>query len=197
MVRKILRVPNGEWLLQTAAGSALGRMVVRLGKHLGFRTINVVRRKETVEPLRSLGADVVINEADESVEERVRAVTGGEGVRFAIDAVGGTTGSAALRSLGPGGRMLVYGTLADQPLTVSPRTLMVGGKRVEGFWLSEWVRRQSPLGMLALFRDISRLLRAGVLTSEIAASYPLEEITPAVRHALEPGRAGKILLRMG
>jgi NADPH:quinone reductase-like Zn-dependent oxidoreductase len=171
--------------------------VERQGKHQGFRTINVVRRKETVEPLRSLGADVVINEADESVEERVRAVTGGEGVRFAIDAVGGTTGSAALRSLGPGGRMLVYGTLADQPLTVSPRTLMVGGKRVEGFWLSEWVRRQSPLRMLALFRDISRLLRAGVLTSEIAASYPLEEITTAVRHALEPGRAGKILLRMG
>ena len=42
MTRHVLKVPPGDWLLQTAAGSALGRMVIRLGKHFGFRTINVV-----------------------------------------------------------------------------------------------------------------------------------------------------------
>src|SRR5439155_10231340 len=65
MTRYVLQVPAGEWLLQTAAGSALGRMVLRLGKHFGFRTINVVRRREQAEELRRAGADAVICTADE------------------------------------------------------------------------------------------------------------------------------------
>src|SRR6516225_675598 len=40
MSRHVLKVPHGAWLLQTAANSALGRMVIRLGKRFGFRTIN-------------------------------------------------------------------------------------------------------------------------------------------------------------
>src|SRR5262249_27139380 len=57
MTRYVLRVPPGEWLLQTAAGSALGRMVIRLGQRVGFRTVNAVRRREQAEELRRLGAD--------------------------------------------------------------------------------------------------------------------------------------------
>ena len=196
MTRKVLRVPRGAWLLQTAAGSALGRMVIRLGRHYGFRTINVVRRRETAEELKALGADAVINAAEESIEDCVRALTDGRGVAYAIDAVGGATGSAAVRALGPGGRLLVYGTLSNEPLCFESRVLMVGGKRVEGFWLSEWARRQGPFTMLALFSKIVRLLRAGVLTTAVAETYPLDEIAAAVRRAEEPGRTGKVLLRL-
>src|SRR5262249_13776237 len=60
MVRNVLGVRRGEWLLQNAAASALGKMIIRLGKHDGFRTINVVRRREQAEELRRLGADEVI-----------------------------------------------------------------------------------------------------------------------------------------
>src|SRR6516225_1656208 len=55
MTQNVLRVPAGAWLLQNAAGSALGRMVIRLGKHARFRTINVVRRREAMDELRKLG----------------------------------------------------------------------------------------------------------------------------------------------
>src|SRR5262249_9031452 len=115
MTRWVLGVPRGAWLLQTAAGSALGRMVIRLGRLDGFRTINVVRRREQVEELKRLGADAVICTADESIEERVKQLTG-TGVPYALDCVGGATGSAVVRALGPRGRMLVYGTLALEPL---------------------------------------------------------------------------------
>ncbi len=196
MTTKVLRVPRGEWLLQTAAGSALGRMVIRLAKHEGFRTINVVRRAESAGELLRLGADAVINTAEQSIEDQVREITKGEGVGYALDAVGGETGSAVVRSLGPGGRLLVYGTLSSEPLRIDPRTLIAGSKRVEGFWLSEWSRRQNPLTMLRLFRRIGGLLRAGVLTSEIAEKHPLDEIGAAVRKAAEAGRSGKVLLSM-
>jgi NADPH:quinone reductase-like Zn-dependent oxidoreductase len=196
MTRYVLQVPAGEWLLQTAAGSALGRMVIRLGKRYGFRTINVVRRREQADELLRAGADAVVCTADESVPERVRALTEGRGVRYALDAVGGETGSAAVQSLGAGGRLLVYGTLSREPIALDPRLLMVGGKRVEGFWLSEWVRQQHALTMLSLFGAISGLMRAGVLTSEVGATFPLEEVQKAAAQAAQAGRHGKVLLRL-
>jgi NADPH:quinone reductase-like Zn-dependent oxidoreductase len=197
MTRWVLKVPAGAWLLQTAAGSTLGRMVIRLGQRHGFHTLNVVRRREQAEELLKAGADAVVCTPAESVEERVRELTGGAGVPFALDAVGGETGTAAVRSLGSGGRMLVYGTLAEEPIQVDPRVLMVGQKRVEGFWLSEWVRGQRMWTMLRLFRRITELLREGVLTSDVGPTFPLEQVRAAVRQAAAPGRSGKVLLRIG
>ena len=98
-------------------------------------------------------------------------------------------------SLGPGGTLLVYGTLSFEPIPLDPRVLIVGRKRIEGFWLSDWAAGQGVLTMLALFRNIQKLLRAGVLTAEVGATFPLEEIAAAVRQAEAPGRHGKVLLR--
>jgi NADPH:quinone reductase-like Zn-dependent oxidoreductase len=196
MTRHVLRVPAGAWLLQTAAGSALGRMIIRLAKHDGYRTINVVRRREQVEELRRASADEVICSGDESIPERVLAITQGEGVRFAIDAVGGATGSAVVQALGAQGRLLVYGTLSMEPMSIDPRVLMVNHKTVEGFWLAEWSARQNKLTMLRLFRRIGGLMRARVLTSEVGASFPLDQVKQAVRQAALPGRQGKVLMRM-
>jgi NADPH:quinone reductase-like Zn-dependent oxidoreductase len=196
MTRWVLKVPRGAWLLQTAAASALGRMIIRLGRHYGFRTLNVVRRPQQAQELLQAGADAVICTDDESIEERVRALTGGAGVLFALDAVGGATGSAVAQCLAPRGKLLVYGTLAEEPLTVHPRVLIVGQKRIEGFWLSEWVRQQRSWTMLRLFRRLGKLLAMGLLTTDIGATFTLDDIRTAVEQAASPGRHGKVLLRM-
>jgi NADPH:quinone reductase len=195
MTRSVLKIPAGAWLIQTAAGSALGRMVIRLGKHYGFRTMNVVRRQEQGEELQKIGADAVIISGEESIEKQAKALTGGVGPQFGLDAVGGETGSAVVRALGPGGRLVVYGALSGQPLAADPRDLISGDKRIEGFWLRTWARQQGILTMLQLFRQINRLLADGILTSEIGATFALEEIKAAVKLANQPGRQGKILLR--
>ncbi len=197
MTRRVLNVPRGAWLLQTAAGSALGRMVIRLGRHFGFRTLNVVRRGEQGEELLQAGADAVICTDRETLEERVAVLTEGAGVPFALDAVGGALGSAVVRSLASGGKLLVYGTLAEEPLRVDPRTLMVGQKQIQGFWLSEWTRQQRVWTMLGLFRQLGKLMAAGVLTTEVGASFALKDIQAAVRQAATPGHHGKVMLRMG
>jgi len=196
MVRSVLKISRGAWLVQTAAGSALGRMVIHLGKLYGFRTINIVRRRDQVEELRQAGGDATICTADEPVEQRVLAITEGQGAPFAIDAVGGATGSAVARSLAPAGRMLVYGTLSSEPLSIDPRVLIAGQKSVAGFWLSEWVRRQPVLSMLSLFRRIKKLLGQGVLNTDVGQTFPLDDIKTAVRTAAAPGRRGKVLLRI-
>jgi NADPH:quinone reductase-like Zn-dependent oxidoreductase len=196
MTRYILNVPRGAWLLQTAAGSQLGRMVIRLGQLDGFKTLNVVRRREQAEELLQLGGTAVVATNEESLLERVRQLTDSDGVRFAIDAVGGETGTQVISTLGRGGRLLHYGTLAGESITIDPRVLLVGQKRVEGFWLSEWVRDQGVLTMLGLFRKIGKLMRGGTLTTEVGKTFALDDIQSAVRHAAAPGRQGKTLLRI-
>lgn len=196
MTRHVLRVPAGAWLLQTAAGSALGRMVIRLGRRHGFRTINVVRRREQAEELLRAGGDAAICSSEEDVPARVRALTGGAGASYALDPVGGDITLRVLEALAPRGRLLVYGTLAAEPIRLDPRLLIAGQKIVEGFWLSEWSRDQGVLTMLRLFRQIVSSLRDGTLATDVAASYPMEDIRRAVEEAEKPAKPGKVLLRL-
>ena len=197
MVRHVLKVPKGEWLLQTAAGSELGRMVVRLAKHDGIKTLCVVRRREGMEELRQLGADAVICSADGPIPDQVRAVAGSDGVRFAIDPVGGETGTGAFDSLAADGRLLLYGTLTGEPVCIDSRKMISGRRVVEGFWLGHWMRTRSIPQSLLLFREIAHLMRSDILTTRIGESFPLAQIHDAARAAEVPGRAGKVLLRFG
>lgn len=196
MTQRVLQVSRGGWLLQTAAGSALGRMVIRLGKHVGFRTINIVRRLELAAELKQLGADAVIAGA-EDIPARVREITGGAMVPYALDCVGGPGVMAVLQSLAPQGRLLVYGTLSNEPIPLDPRALIGGQKATEGFLLSEWILQQGVFRVLGLFRQIITLMRAGVLTTPVAATYTLDQLPQAIEHVEQSARGGKILLRIG
>jgi NADPH:quinone reductase-like Zn-dependent oxidoreductase len=200
MTRNVLRVPRGEWLLQTAAGSALGQMVMALGACYGFRTLNVVRRPQQADELkgRAGGAAIAFDPSRDDagkLRNEVLKHTGGRDVRFAIDPVAGATGSAVVSCLGRGGRMLVYGTLSGEPLTFSSRDLMTPGASIEGFWLANYMERLRLPGKLGLVRRITRLMRAGVLVSEVGEEFPLERAAEAVRKSEEPARGGKVLLR--
>jgi len=197
MARHVLKVPKGEWLLQSAAGSTLGRMMIKLGKHDGFKTLNIVRRREAMDELKSLGADAVICSEDGPIDEQVRRIVGGDGVSYAIDPVGGETGTGVFNALANGGRMLVYGTLEEAPIRVDPRKMIAGKRVVEGFYLGHWAADRSKIKMLLLFRELAALIRSGVLATDLGREYPLEAIKDAVRDAETVGRRGKVLLRIG
>jgi NADPH:quinone reductase-like Zn-dependent oxidoreductase len=195
MVRHVLRVPKGEWLLQSAAGSTLGKMIIKLGRHDGFKTINVVRRSEAKQELSNLGADAVISSADGPIDQQVKRIAG-DGVRFAVDPIGGETGTGVFDSLSAGGRLLVYGTLSGEPIRLDPRHLISGRKVVEGFWLGHWMRDRSIPSALLLFREIAALIRQRVLNSQIGKAFDLDDVRQAARETETTARGGKTLLRL-
>lgn len=196
IVRHVLKVPRGGWLLQSAAGSELGKMIIRLARHDGFHTINIVRRPEAKEELRALGADVVLSTSDGPLAEQILSATRGQGVAYALDCVGGEIGTAVFESLGQQGRMIVFGSLTRDPIRVDPRRMIAGRRSLESFWLGDWMRRLSIPQALQLFGQIGKLMRAGVLTTEPGRSFPLADFQQAVRAAEETGRKGKVLLRV-
>jgi len=194
MTQRVLNVPSGEWLLQTAAGSVVGRMVVALGKHFGFRTINVVRRSDQKRELETLGGDVIVATDDEDLVEAAMKSTNGAGVKFALDPVGGETGSAVTRSLGHGGRLLVYGSLSFQPTCFSPRDMLTKEVTIESFALGRFMQRLNLIQKLGVIREVNSLTSSGLLVSPEGNKFPLDRIREAVVDAERPNRGGKTLL---
>jgi NADPH:quinone reductase-like Zn-dependent oxidoreductase len=189
-----LALRPGEWLLQTAAGSTLGRVVLQVARLRGFKTINVVRRREQGEELKSLGADAVICTDEEDIPERVREITGREGLTKAIDAVGGETGAAVVSALGRGGVMLVYGLLSGQPMPIDGGRMIFTSATVRGFWLGEWMRSAPPERQQATFVEMLGSMATREIVPPVEAEYPLSEALAAVAHSQRPGRSGKVLL---
>jgi NADPH:quinone reductase-like Zn-dependent oxidoreductase len=207
MVRHVLGVPRGEWLLQSAANSELGRMIIRLAKRDGIRTLNVVRRKDAAAELEAVGADAVIDSTDAPIDEQVRKIVGSEGVRYAIDSVAGQTGTQIFRSLHQDGRMLIYGSLTGEPIRVGgdPRFTLSGRRTLEVYWLGYWLPRLEDSGfypsgapaVAQLIDEIAELMREGVLATAVGTKYPLAEIHAAVIEAESEARSGKVFLAPG
>jgi NADPH:quinone reductase-like Zn-dependent oxidoreductase len=197
MVREILRVPRGAWVLLTAAGSALGKSIVRLGRRDGFRTLCVVRSAANSAELNSLGADAVVETNRQDLVSEVARITARQGVSYALDCVGGAVAEDILRCLGPGGHLLVYGTLADEPMRLPSRDLMMPLAKVSGFYLGNWMAGQSPVKLLGLLRSVKKLATEGIFDTPVSDVLPLDDVVRAVELATAPGRTGKVLLRIG
>jgi len=186
---------SGEFLLQSASASALGRFVIQYAKAKGFKTINIVRRSEQVEELKKLGADYVINSDTEDLVAKVNEITQGEGVKYAIDPVGGAIGSLIVKTLSKKGQYLAFGRLASEPLELDMGFLVNKGVSVTGFWLIEWIAR--PEGKeertKAGYGEIIRLLESKQVTLA-SEPFPAKDFKDALEHCKKPGKSEKTLL---
>lgn len=193
MVRHVLQVPRGSVLLQTAAGSALSQMVRNLARADGFRVIDVVRSRAGAERLKQSNSKYVVALEGEGLLDAVHRIVP-EGVDYVLDCVGGATGSEALRALTPGGRMVCYGTLSPEPISLPPRDIMMPMTSIEGFFLTAYLAKRTLFQRLGLVRKTAKLIESGVLGTPVEQTYPLDDLRAALDHARRPGRAGKILL---
>ena len=105
------------------------------------------------------------------------------------------TAARVLRALPDGGRLVLYGALSESPLMADPRDLIFQRKRVEGFWLADWLAKRSLWGQLRLARQVQHAL-GDLLRSEVAGRYPLHEVHRALQDYQASMTAGKRLLVM-
>jgi NADPH:quinone reductase-like Zn-dependent oxidoreductase len=202
LTRSTHNLKEGEWLLQTAAASSVGKFVLQLAQQYRFKTINVIRRREQESIIRNLGGDEVICTADENLRARLQELTAGKGVERAIDCVAGDLGAEIARNLAPAGTMLVYGALSSHRQTdpakfmmplFAPR-LIYSTATVRGWWLPRWVPSQPLAEVRAATSDLLVMLSKGALTPPASVRYPVKDFREAVN--LADGEAGqeKVLL---
>ncbi len=180
-------------VVQSAAASALGRMIFRLGQRFGITVINVVRRQEQIDLLQALGAKYVLNSSATDFEEHLRQLGHELQVSLALEAVSGEISAYILRALPKGAKMIVYGAVSEQGCQIDPRSLIFDGKRLEGFWLAEWARHKSMPGQIRAAMQVQKLLESDLKT-EVRARLPLEEAGKGLQQYAAHMTEGKILL---
>src|SRR6201997_4231883 len=102
------RLQQGDTVLVHGAAGGIGTSTLRLASVLGAsRTIAVVSNEEKGQIATAAGAtDVVLAEG---FKDTVKELTSGRGVDIVVDPVGSDRFTDSLRSLAPGGRLLVVG----------------------------------------------------------------------------------------
>ncbi len=198
-------VQPGEWLLQTAAGSTVGKLVVQLAGHRGTRMINVVRRRAAVAEIRQLGGTEVICTEDEDLAARIDEIAGNQGVRKALDCVAGQLGADVFRALAPEGELLVYGALSTHRQTdpsaltipLFARSVIYDAKKVRGFWLLRWAVTTPPEETRATLAEARNLVTEGILHIPDGQPIAVERFAEAVALAETPAHGTKPLLVFG
>ena len=183
------RLEPGDWVVQNAANSGVGRSLIALAKARGFRTINLARDESTFADLAASGADVVHLD-DAAAAEDIRRVIGDARVALAVDSVGGASVSHLFDLLSDGGWLVTYATATGQPMPINAHTLIVKHATVRGFFLGDF---DYATKVLPVIHEAAPLVASGDLFVPPAAVFELDDIHAAVQQ-LKAG--GKILLKV-
>lgn len=192
---EILQAEKGDWIIQTAANGAVGKIMTVLAKARGINLVNLVRRDAAVTELTDMGIDNVLSTSDDDWKAKARALVGNAGAVSAIDSVGGELAADLTDLLGANGELVVFGTATGTPLALSSGTLIMKQITVKGFWGAQVSADMDPALRTRLITELVTLAAQGTLTLEDGGVYELDQVTDAMNAALTPGRAGKVMLR--
>ena len=191
LLTEIAPLKRGDWVIQNGANSAVGRAVIAIAKTLGIKTVNVVRRDELVDEIKSLGGDVVLVESPE-LPKLVAASTGRSPISLAIDMVADMATTNLMNSIAPNGTIVLYSASSRKPFVGSPTQLIFNNQSIRGFWLINWFKTATPDKLAAMYDHLASMIASGAISAPIAASYPFEKFSEAL--ALAAKRSGKVIL---
>ena len=168
-------------------------MIVKLAQQFSIATINIVRRPEQEELLRSMGVEHVLNENAPDFDATLKDLCHALGARIGFDAVAGDMSGRILQAQPEGSSLLVYGALSLKPAQVDPALLIFERKRVEGFWLTSWLNTKNMLSQRRIL-DRTQTLLSTDLSTEIQARFELKDLARALTEYKHHMTKGKVLL---
>ena len=192
MIHDFVSLRKDDWLIQNAANSGAGQCVIQIARELGLKTVNVVRRRELVEELHSLGGDVVLVDG-ENLRDEVAAATAKAPIQLALNAVGGENGLRVAKCLASDGTMVTYGAMSLEPLSIPNGMLIFKNLRFTGFWVNKWYEAATPQQRTETFAPLFEMAKRGLLRTKVEATYSLSEAEAAIAHASQNKRSGKIV----
>jgi len=188
------RLRQGETVLVHGAAGGIGTSALRLAPALGAsRTIAVVSTEEKGRIATAAGAtDVVLADG---FKDAVKELTDGRGVDIVVDPVGGDRMTDSLRSLAPGGRLLVIGFTGGDIPTVKVNRLLLNNIDVVGVGWGAWSATH-PKALAEQWAGLEQLLTSGRLAAPEPVVYPLDEAAAAVASLENRSAKGKVVVRV-
>lgn len=181
------QIQKGHTVLIMGAGSGVSSAAIQLAKLQGAMVITTASSKEKCDKaLKLLKADHVIQYTQESIKDRVKAITKKQGVDVILDHVGGDTFKSLIQSLKNGGRLVTCGATAGYEPTLDLRHVFFRQLHIIG----------STMGSKKDFQDVMNLVTQGKLTPIIDTVFPLASASLAHQKIEARDVFGKILLEI-
>jgi NADPH2:quinone reductase len=180
LLRRTYRVQPGDTILIHAAAGGVGLIVCQWAKALGATVIGTVGSDAKAELAKAHGCDHAIVYTRENFTQRVREITGGEGVPVVYDSIGKDTFVGSLDCLRPLGMMVTFGN-ASGP--VPPLDLLELSKRGSLFItrpsLFSYSARRSDLVQMA--GELFDVVVSGKVKIEVNQTCALKDAAQAQR----------------
>ena len=195
LLRDYLKLNEGDWIIQNAANSNVGRYLIALAKEEGVKTLNIVRRESLYSELIALGATEVILDTDhenEKILENIRS----KNIKLGIDAVAGPATEQLAKSIEDGGLIINYGTVTKEMCHISFWSLFRKKITLRGMSTLNGFERRTEERVKEIHQNLAIMANQSLLQTKIAATYGIEDYLKAYDHIDRTGteRDGKVVL---
>ena len=192
LLTQYVDLKEGDWIIQSAGNSAVGRYITQLAKARGIKVASVVRRESAIADVQDAGCDAAFVDGPD-LAERVAAQLSSAPV-LAIDAVAGAAFGRLAATLANGGVAVSYGGMSGEDISIPDNLIIFNNVTVRGFWLVNWLTSAGPEEMQRVYGELTQLVLEGKLNASIDKIFPLNQINEALAYTVAGGRSGKILL---
>lgn len=189
---------GSKTIVINAAASQVGKGVIRYAKSLGMKTIATVRSERNVKVLQQLGADKVLLTETEDFKEQLKETAKSLRASVFLDAVADEDTPLVLSCMPNGSTAIVYGRLTEthDPIggLFSVADVIFRDIKIEGFWLSTYIKKSGALGVIKLTRKVQKLFADGVFDTDIYGTFNFNSFPAALEHYAEHKSDGKVIL---
>ena len=193
LLKRCYPVCSSDTILVHAAAGGVGLIMCQWAKHLGATVIGTVGTDAKAEVAQANGCDHTIVYTREDFAQRVREITGGEGVNAVYDSIGKDTFESSLSCLRPLGLMAQFGEASGEPPLVSPRKLgTLGSVYLTHPSLPHYTATREDFETSA--NDLFEVVGSGVIKIAIHRTYPLADAGKAQIDLAARRTTGSIVL---
>ncbi|MEM6713270.1 MAG: zinc-dependent alcohol dehydrogenase family protein [Pseudomonadota bacterium] len=182
----------GDWIIQSAGNSAVGRYITQLAKARDINVASVVRRENAIADVQVAGCDAAFVDGPD-LAGRVAAELSTAPV-LAIDAVAGDAFGRLSATLANSGVAVSYGGMSGEDISIPDNLIIFNNITVRGFWLVNWLTSAGPEEMQCVYGELTQLVLEGKLNAPIDKIFTLDQINEALAYTVAGGRSGKVLL---
>ncbi|XP_071478449.1 quinone oxidoreductase-like protein 2 homolog [Diadema antillarum] len=184
----------GESLLVTAAAGGVGLAAVELGTNaLGAKVIGAAGGQEKCDLVRSKGAVDCIDYTSESIRDRTKELTGGDGANVILDVVGGDVWKQCLRSIAWEGRAVIIGFASGEIPKVPANIIMLKSMSATGLYWGRYGLMDHPVFKKSV-TDCFELYEQGKIRPHICKTFPLEQVNEAFLYMKNRKSTGKVVI---
>ena len=189
------RLQAGETVLVTGAAGGVGLACVELAHMLGARVIAVVGSAAKAAIVRKYGAEEVIDYSREDVRQRVKALTGGEGLDVCVENVGGALFTTLARLMRWNGRLMPIGFTSGEVPSLAMNLPLLKNYSIIGVFIGLWKER-FPDDARRAAETVMAWVGEGKLRPHIDRVLPLEHAAEAMSAVANRSVQGRIVLRV-